>query len=104
MRTLPCLVLCAALPLSAVGCDSKASKEDCEKAADNLVDIAINELKAGNDDVPEAAIEAAKEAAGKTRDSFMATCEKSKKKDVECIAGAKDSAALAECKKAATGK
>lgn len=98
------------LAFGAAACGGgKAGKEDCEKAADNLVKITVDKAMASmGEGVPEdakkQAAEQAKKAAEQTKTAFVEGCvDKFPGDAVECFVGAADLDAWTACAQKASG-
>lgn len=99
MLSLGGIALALSLAMTTPACGGKASKEDCQKAADNMMKVQMEGALAN---VPEAAKEQAKktaeEGAKKASEEWVKQCEGKLTSDqVNCVASAKKMDEFAKC-------
>lgn len=76
-----------------IGCGPKATKADCEKFVDHMVDIQAG----GNEEIAAAAKKA---SMGPERDKLIAECDgKASKAEIDCANAAKTKADIEKCAK-----
>ena len=92
MKTLKPAALIAVFVLGAC---AKPSEEDCEKMADHVTDIMVNELTKDMD--IEGMADAVREEAGKERPKLIEECKTGSKSEVDCILKAQSLADIEGC-------
>ncbi|MCB9734238.1 MAG: hypothetical protein H6745_16705 [Deltaproteobacteria bacterium] len=98
MKLVATLLTTAAIAFSAGACSSKPSAEDCEKAADHVVDLTVAAVTKSTPDAPEEAVAAARKGAEKSRARFVEMCPQVDKGTIDCINGAGTLEDMQKCK------